>query len=189
PGARLVGVDISGDMIDIARRKTAAFAAVFKVADAEALNFREHFDLIASNAAFQWFSDLSGTMRRFKNLLNRRGALYFSTFGPQTFCELRESLRLFDGRKHVVAEQFLDKTAVQKILRDRFAKSIIEERCLTVTFASLRELFEHIKYTSGVTGGVKKIWTPQALRLLEKIYRKKFKRIAATYQVFLCHAR
>lgn len=51
------------------------------------------FDLIVSGATFQWFVRPAATIRRLAGLLKPGGLLAFSTFGPQTFHELRESFR------------------------------------------------------------------------------------------------
>ena len=51
------------------------------------------FDLIVSGATFQWFVHPAATIRRLARLLKPGGLLAFSTFGPQTFRELRESFR------------------------------------------------------------------------------------------------
>jgi malonyl-CoA O-methyltransferase len=49
------------------------------------------FDLIVSNACFQWFSHPSQTLEHLGRLLRVEGVLAFATFGPDTFHELHSS--------------------------------------------------------------------------------------------------
>ncbi len=48
-------------------------------------------DLIAGNAVFQWFEDEQTTLRRFHAALAPGGRILFSTFGPDTLKEFRET--------------------------------------------------------------------------------------------------
>ncbi|MDD5584347.1 MAG: malonyl-ACP O-methyltransferase BioC [Candidatus Omnitrophica bacterium] len=188
PRAKLTAVDISPEMIAQAKKKLKPSAVEFIVDDAEEIDTIKHFDLITSNATVQWFKDLKCALTKYKQLLNERGKIYFSTFGPLTFYELQESLKAFDAKICVAAENFIDKDALKKILRSQFTYTSVQEATVMSTYQSLKELLECIKYTSGVHSGSSKIWTRHALNGLEKIYLKKYKRIAARYQVFLCHA-
>ncbi|WP_068774936.1 methyltransferase domain-containing protein [Paenibacillus sp. FJAT-26967] len=49
------------------------------------------FDLILSNACFQWLREPASTLRHLRRLLSPGGFLAFATFGPDTFRELHES--------------------------------------------------------------------------------------------------
>jgi len=48
-------------------------------------------DLIAANAVFQWFDDPGKTLNHLAKYLNSGGLLIFSTFGPGTLKEFRET--------------------------------------------------------------------------------------------------
>lgn len=60
----------------------------------------EHrFDLIVSNAAFQWFTEPKRTIQACVRLLDSEGGLLaFSTFGPSTFWQLHASFREAERR-------------------------------------------------------------------------------------------
>ena len=64
PGARIKALDISGEMIKVAKEKLRGGEIEFIVGDGEALNLREKFDLISSNASFQWFTNLGGLLKQ-----------------------------------------------------------------------------------------------------------------------------
>lgn len=93
PDARLLAVDISPDMVAYAAQR--APRARFMVDDAE--NFvrtcNETFDLVISNAAFQWFQQMEQTLGYVKALLAADGLLAGSTFGEDTFTELQQAFR------------------------------------------------------------------------------------------------
>ena len=62
---------------------------VFLPGDAETVFWgSEKFDLICSNAAFQWFADLPAFLKKLKNSLSSAGLLAFTTFGPDNLQEL-----------------------------------------------------------------------------------------------------
>jgi len=68
PGAPIDGVDISEAMIRLARERTADPRARFARADAEEI-VAGRYDLVTSNATFQWFLAFGRTVRRLAALL------------------------------------------------------------------------------------------------------------------------
>lgn len=93
PAARVTAVDIAPGMIELAERKLGKRNVKFLCADVEEMSFEENFDLIASNASFQWFNDTPLTLEKLYSALADNGALCFSTFGSLTFSELHRSYR------------------------------------------------------------------------------------------------
>ncbi|MEN8176185.1 MAG: malonyl-ACP O-methyltransferase BioC, partial [Pseudomonadota bacterium] len=70
--------------------------------DAEQLPLADRsVDLIFSNAALQWCNDLEATFQEFLRVLRPQGLLMFSTYGPDTLKELRQSWAEVDGTSHV----------------------------------------------------------------------------------------
>ena len=67
------------------------------IADECSLRY-EKFDLIISNATVQWFNTPQKTLKYYKSILSDTGILVFSTFGPDTFYELRESFYIAEKR-------------------------------------------------------------------------------------------
>lgn len=89
PAAELVVSDISPHMVGTAARG-AMIAGRFFAMDGEAPPFEgPWFDLILSNLAFQWFSDLDAAIDRLAGLLRPGGSLIFSTMGADSFAEWR----------------------------------------------------------------------------------------------------
>ena len=51
-------------------------------------------DLICANAVFQWFQNPQITLEKFNKALRNNGSMIFSTFGPKTLKEFRQSSSL-----------------------------------------------------------------------------------------------
>ena len=187
--AQIRGVDISPGMIAVAKKKMPCDKIDFIVADAEEIDFKEKFDIISSNVSFQWFTDLETALFRYSKLLNKHGYVLFSTFGPLTFFELNESLREFFGQSaSISACSFLEKRDIEKTLKKIFSKVEVKQEIYKEKVCSLKELIKKIKHTGARGNGVSKknFWTNKKISDIERIYRKKFKDVTATYQVFFC---
>lgn len=191
PQARIKAVDISPEMIVQAKKKLDSENIEFLAEDFEIGSFREKFDLISSNATFQWMSSLDGALRKSRVLLKSSGKLSFSIFGPKTYHELADSLRRLGAKSPALdAERFPDKERLTGILKGHFRVFQIKEKEFIETHDSLQELLEKIKYTGARGSGLidKGFFTTAKLKKLEELYLKKFKTIRTTYQVFFAEA-
>ena len=191
PLAKIKAVDISQDMVQIAKRKSICQGIDFIVADAEKLHLEHSFDLISSNVSFQWFGDLEKTLFSYKELLNENGIIAFSMFGPRTFFELNSCLKqLSAGDASITSIGFVRKEKLEKTLQSIFKDVSVSEQIIEEEAVSLPELLRKIKYTGTRGAGVNKkgFWTPRMIDKLEQIYREKFGKIIVTYQVFFCQA-
>lgn len=186
--AKLKAVDISPEMVAVCRKKLSLKQSEFIVADAEELELDEGFDLVTSNATFQWFMDLERAFAKYAKCLRKGGEIFFSTFGPKTFQELDWVLKSFFKDTAVPASFFVPRERLEEILRKNFQASKVIEKIYQENFSCLRDLLLKIKY-SGIRGnglGKKKFFSPQNLDRMQAIYLDRFKEIAVTYQVFYC---
>lgn len=187
-GARIKALDISAEMIAVAQNKLKNKDIEFVVADAQKLIPDEDFDLVTSNACFQWLNDLGKALQGYGKSLQRGGLVYFSTFGPQTFCELNTALKSVLKESSVISTYFCNSDSLKTMLKDNFKSVRINEICYQESFVNLRGLLEKIKY-SGIRGnglGKKVYFSRSLLEKLEKAYLDRFGAICATYQVFFC---
>jgi len=212
PKAEIKAVDISSEMIEVAKGKLGGREIEFIVADAESLNLREEFDLISSNASFQWFQDLKSDLTRYKEALSKGGTILFSTFGPKTFFQLHSCLEEFFNKPlSISASNFLSKRKVETILKGIFKEVRVKEEIYNQQFNSLLELLESVRCTGTRGKGLKReiFWTPRTIASIEAIYKRRFsakggspargwsasggasggKGIVATYQMFFCRGR
>ncbi|MGV3135919.1 malonyl-ACP O-methyltransferase BioC [Brevibacillus agri] len=96
PHADYEAIDLAAGMIAQAQASLARLGLTgsFYQADAEEWVWTQPAackDLIVSGACFQWFFRPEQTIRGLCRLLAPNAPLYFSTFGPDTFCELHDS--------------------------------------------------------------------------------------------------
>ncbi len=86
---------IATDILDSCAFFFHKLPVYFLVADGEALPFKgEIFSLIVSNATFQWFLNLKKTFLTLKKLLIPGGILAFTSLGPETMKEIRQTNNL-----------------------------------------------------------------------------------------------
>lgn len=96
PAATVTAIDIAEKMIDTAREKVEPRERVrFLTADAEQLEFSRlgSFDVIVSNAALQWLTAPRKTICNLVRALKTGGWLMTTTYGPDTFQELRDTFQ------------------------------------------------------------------------------------------------
>ncbi|TCO72267.1 malonyl-ACP O-methyltransferase BioC [Marinisporobacter balticus] len=98
-GAKITAVDIAPGMIEQVKATMNCEEIEFICGDIEEMILDEKYDLIISNATFQWFNQLDHTLTKLIKLLDEEGILCFSTFGKNTFCELHQS---FDKTKDLL---------------------------------------------------------------------------------------
>ena len=191
PAASVVGVDISDAMTRVARRRLGDPRVRFVVADAEEITAGS-YDLVTSNATFQWFLSFPRTVARMASLLGRGGLLTFSFFGPGTYAELDAALReAAAGRgepegARVAASGFIGRDGVAEALSAAFPRWDIVERRYHQDFPTLADLLRSIRYTGTRGGGARQGWSPGLLARVEETYRRRHGGIRATYQVLLC---
>ncbi len=187
-GAKIKALDISEEMICVAQNKLKNKDIEFIIADAERMILNKDFDLITSNACFQWLNDLRRALRGYAKSLQRGGALCFSIFGPHTFCELNTSLKSVLKESSVISANFCNSDSLKTMLKDNFKSIKINEVCYKENFGSLKGLLEKIKY-SGIRGnglGKKIYFSRGLLARVEEAYLDRFQEIRVTYQVFFC---
>ncbi len=189
--SRLEAIDISGRMVEKARGKLQDERIRFSIGDAEEMVPEHKFDLVASNAAFQWFRNVERSVSAYKEALTDHGVLVFSVFGPLTFRELNHSLKACLGDKlSVDSADFCGKEKIEKILKTHFNRVLVDELVVRKSYLSLEELLKNIKYT-GIRGAGANIgftWNRGLLNKIEGFYEMAYRGIKASYQIILCRA-
>ncbi|MBU1083941.1 MAG: methyltransferase domain-containing protein [Candidatus Omnitrophota bacterium] len=186
PGAFIDAVDLSKSMVDIASRRTDDPLTDFHVLDGEYIPRKKSYDLITSNASFQWFQDLEGSLARFRGMMAGGGVLCFSIYGPGTFRELQEVLSEHFGRYiRLTSAAFPDGRTVENIIRKYFKRVRRKEEEFMPDFISLWDLLRDIKKSgargNGIQGDI--FLGKYTVKALEKAYVDRFKGIKATHQV------
>jgi len=185
----LKAVDISPEMVRVAREKFKTSAIDFEVLDAEVSMPAGKFDLVTSNACFQWFGDLESAFKKYKDRLSPGGVFSFSFFGPKTYWELDAVLKEHYKSAGIPAARFISKEDLSVSLGRSFRSINIDEVRFCEKFSGLAEFLSKIKFTGTSGNGLqeKKFFGPKSMRIIEKAFRAKFGAIQATHQVFFCH--
>ena len=148
--ARIIAVDLAPNMLRSARRHAGTLARLFRrqhyvCADAERLPLADQStDMIFSNLTLQWCGDLDRLFAEFRRIIRPGGMALFSTFGPDTLKELRDSWAAADGAVHVSA--FIDMHDIgDALLRAGFADPVMDAERFTLTYPDVRALMNELK--------------------------------------------
>jgi biotin biosynthesis protein BioC len=207
--AAITAIDIAPAMIQAAKERVlsndsssngeSADHVQFVLADIEVWAESapsKSFDLIVSNACFQWLSNPEQTMRQLGRLLREDGLLAFSTFGPGTFHELHASFDeayVLAGRvpqRHGLS--FLSAQQWDKMLIDtEFSNIRYEQLCCKEEYGAVRDFLMSVKAQGASASDAVMISNQMSRRLftdMYKVYESKFSTaggIAATYDLLI----
>ena len=122
-------------------------------------NSTNKYDLIISNATFQWIEDFEGFIKHLFTKLNPNGILIFSTFGQENFREIYHVLG-----KSLSYRNVKDYEAMLKGIEHK-----IDEEVHVLAFKTPLDVLKHIKST-GVNALDETYWTKTDLINFEKGY-------------------
>ncbi len=153
--AAVTAVDFAPRMLERAARRSRwrrRFDTVH--ADALALPFDDgHFDLVFSNLMLPWCADPDAVIREARRVLAPNGLLTFSTLGPDTLAELRESWTGVDAATHVL--RFIDMHDVgDALVRAGLAEPVMDVDRYTLTFDTFEALARDLKHTGAANATV-----------------------------------
>ncbi|MGH8551363.1 MAG: malonyl-ACP O-methyltransferase BioC [Methylococcales bacterium] len=113
--------------------------------DAGFLPFRDQcLDVVLSNLVIQWCGDLKQVCKEVRRVLKPGGILLFSTFGPETLCELRDAWKRVDPGTHV--NEFAGIPAIRDaISRSGLQDQGIEREFMRVAYQGVMELMRALK--------------------------------------------
>lgn len=162
-------------------------------ADAEHLPLAENsMEFVFSNLIFQWVSGLDRAFAEVYRSLHPGGLLLFSTFGPDSLVELRNSWARVDDYVHV--NVFTDMHDVgDALVRAGFADPVMETEAFTLVYDSGGELLRELKMlgAGNVNAGRRRSLTGKnALQAMLAEYTDKYGNdgVPATFEVIYGHA-
>lgn len=181
PRASVTALDIAQPMLKIAQKKLSLWQRLrdrcqFIVSDVEQLPLANNsMDMIISNLTLQWCNDLPKVFAEFERILAPGGVIFFTTFGPDTLRELRESWAQINVYSHV--NQFIDLRDVgDMLLLARLADPIMDAERITVTYTELLKLMRDLKQLGAHNVTSKR---PRGLT-----GRQQFQRVQQAYEQF-----
>ena len=134
--------------------------ASFLIGDMEVLRFENKFDLIASNAVFQWAEDLDIMLKRFHKILKKGGTLAFTTFGENNFEEISKTTK---------KKLWYKSLKELKELFSGFEIQYLEKTTEKMEFDTAKDVLKHIKHI-GANAITTQVWTKKDLIEFEKNY-------------------
>ncbi|MGE3318510.1 MAG: malonyl-ACP O-methyltransferase BioC [Candidatus Berkiella sp.] len=198
PQSTVLAVDIAPGMTHFAKSQQSWHFwrnnPHYFCADAEQLPFQKNsIDLIFSNFALQWCLDLPLAFAEFKRVLKPGGMIFFSTLGPQTLFELRQSFAVVDNKTHV--NEFIDMHDIgDQLLNLRFSDPVIDMEMVTIHYPDVKSLLKDLKGTGAHNVNKKRpsgcLPSQHYLRMLQAYDTFKLANgcIPASYEVIYGHA-
>lgn len=193
--ARIVQMDIAENMLRTSRRSSFRVFSrqSYLCADAENIPLAENtVDMVFSNLMLQWSRDPGLLFEEVLKVLKPEGLYVFSTLGPDTLRELRESWAAADDQGHVNA--FMDMHDLgDALIRTGFADPVMEVETLTLTYETVAGLMADLKGLGAhyISSARRKTLTgKKRLLKMQSEYEKRRRdgRLPATYEVIYGHA-
>ena len=122
-------------------------------------NSDKKYDLIISNAVFQWVENLESFIKLLVSKLNDGGVLLFSTFGPENFREVNFVL----GK----TLPYYSANELQEIIKGY--NNVVEQEMHVMAFKTPKDILKHIKST-GVNALEIVSWTKSDMQRFENGY-------------------
>lgn len=147
PGARVIALDASPAMLEKAGHREGAARIEWLLADAEAVPLPDaSIDLVFSNLLLPWCEDLDAVFEEVARILKPRGLFTFTTFGPDTYAELRAAWRSADSAPRV--HPFTDMHDLgDGLVRARLAEPVLDVSRYTLTYATVEALMRDLRST------------------------------------------
>ena len=197
--ASIIELDMSVNMLLQSRNKTPWYQRLFKkkmsvCGDAEHLPLADNsVDMLFSSLTIQWCNDLQKTFNEFMRVIKPGGLLMFTTFGPDTLKELRQSWAAVDQTAHV--SSFLDMHDVgDMLLQARLAEPVMDVEQFTLTYEGVSSLVNDLRAIGATnarqerTQGMTSKNDYQSMLAAYEAWRDTDNKIPASYEVIYGHA-
>lgn len=144
----------------------------FICGNAEKIKPGNNFDLIISNAMFQWFSDLKTVIDYYSSIMKSKGILAFTTFSQENFREIKNITGLSLEYKTI--------SEIKTILLNNYEILHINQFDYVMSFNNPLEVLAHMKHTGVNSLGANR-WTVAEVKDFCEKYRKIYPEISLTY--------
>lgn len=192
---RIIQADFAVNMLSTARRHASLIFSrhCFVCADAEQLPLADAgIDLVFSSLMLQWCSEPARVFQEVGRILSPGGLFIFSSLGPDTLHELRDSWRSVDDGIHVHA--FIDMHDLGDVLmHSGFEHPVMETEYFVLTYQDVFALMRDLKQLGANNVNLDRRRTLTGKGRLEAMvseYEKTRRagRLPATYEVIYGHA-
>ena len=146
----------------------------FLEGDVEELMLDEKFDLIVSNATFQWAQDLKKVVYNLNNMLTDRGIFAFSIFGNKNLEQMSKILQR--GLMYYSIDELRNLFKDYKII-------LIQDEIIKLNFESPIDVLKHIKFT-GTNALTEYRWSKSGLKNFESQYKRFYASSEGVYLTY-----
>ena len=149
-------------------------------------------DLVFSNLMMQWCDDLDAVFSEVRRILKPKGVFLFSSFGPDSLKELRQSWQQVDQEVHVNA--FVDMHDIgDALIRNGLDAPVLNVEHIVLTYRECKQLMRELKDIGAhnINRGRRKTLTgKQRLNSMIQHYEtlRKDGVLPVTYEVIYGHA-
>jgi len=143
---KVLGLDLSKEMSLFANKQRKWLSRErYACADAEALPLADNsVDLVFSNLMIQWLHNPDQLFREVQRILVPGGLLMFTSFGPDTLKEMRQSWYQVDKNVHV--NRFIDMHDIgDSLTNSGFAGTVMDNEAITMTYEKLSDLHSDLR--------------------------------------------
>ena len=126
------------------------------------------FDVIVSNAVFQWFPHLDKSLQTLQTLLSPQGYLAFSSFAHGTLAELKAICGEEHGLRYLSGKEGKEALLAAGLLPCYWAQERVQHY-----FSSAREVLRHLQHT-GVNALSRERFSVREMRALLQRYEERF---------------
>ena len=175
PNSKIDLLDISPSMLEQAKKKLGEEERInYILNDIESHIKKEKYDIIFSNATFQWIEDQENLFKHLYSIVEFGGKVVFSTFGKRTYCELKDSFENMDG-SFCFSQDFISTKSLKEIAADNFMILAADEEYMIESYPSVLDFLKMIKNIGANSAtGDGQILTKGRLKELEDIYMEKY---------------
>jgi malonyl-CoA O-methyltransferase len=194
PSAFITSVDFAPSMIEQAKKRNGTERISFVCADIENLMLSQKYDVIISNATFQWLNDLPSTINHLFEALKEDGNLVFTTFGNETFHELHTSFKkavafLDREEEWSIGQAFITAAQLENICKRQGAVSVQQAHYIE-WFPTVRAFLDSVRKIGAANSNEGlSIQSPRIFRSMIRLYEAQFQQngyIPATYHALFC---
>lgn len=171
PASALYNVDLSEGLLNKADCLQHSICA-----DLDYLPLQTNsIDFVFSNSVIHWFENVNTLFKEVHRVLKPGGLFLFSTLGPDTLQELRESFSSIDSEPHV--NRFTDMHLIgDALIGAGFSDPVMDRENLTFTYPTVSKLLEDLKLS-----GSSYVLRENSLKFIRKTF---FKEVFSAYERF-----
>lgn len=189
---KVVGIDPSEGMIREAIEKSRGLNIVYEIKSAEEMDYKECFDVIFCNSAFQWFKDPEKAIKNCYRALRKNGRIGVQAPAKKIYCsnfiEAIEIVKRDERTKDIFAHFkepwfFLETAEEYKTLFEKFGFKVVFSKIETITTEHTPEEVFRIFSSSAIVGYLNQDYydvelTEEYISAFKEIVKREFERQA-----------